>query len=65
MAHATTAPTSASKTLIPFTIKLRSLGSSVRFTALARSSGDALCNALAMPGLLPPIAASVSPLKHR
>lgn len=55
----------ASKTLIPFTVKLRSLGSSIRFTALAHSSGEALCNALAMPGLMPPVAASVSPLKHR
>lgn len=65
MAHATPAPTGASRPLLPFSISIRSSGSSVRFTALARSSGDALCDALALPGLMPPIAASVSPLKHR
>lgn len=65
MAIATPAPTGASRTLLPFSISIRSSGSSVRFTALAHSSGDALCNALAMPGLVPPIAASVHPLKPR
>ena len=59
---ATTAPSSASNTLIPFTIKLRTASRAVRFTALARSSGEALCNAIALPDLAPPIAASVRPL---
>lgn len=65
MAHATPAPTGASRPLLPFSISLRSSGSSVRFTALAHSSGEALCNALDLPGLTPPIAASVRPIKHR
>lgn len=65
MANAIPAPTGASRTLLPFSISLRSPGSSLRFTALAHSSGEALCDALAMPGLMPPIAASVRPIQHR
>ena len=62
MAHASIAPTGASRSLIPFSVKLRSAGRAVHFTALARSSGDALCNALALPDLAPPISGSVKPV---
>ena len=65
MATAITAHSSASRTLTPFAIKLRTTGRALHFTALARSSGEALCNALAMPDLAPPIAASVRPLSTR
>lgn len=61
MANAITAHSSARRTLTPFSIKLRTAGRALHFTALARSSGEALCNALAMPDLAPPIAASVKP----
>ena len=56
------APASATRPLIPFAVKLRCPGRALRFTALARSSAEALGEALALPGLLPPVAASVSPL---
>lgn len=59
------AHSSASRTLIPFSVKLRTAGRALHFTALARSSGEAFCNALAMPDLAPPIAASVRPLSTR
>lgn len=64
MANATPAPTGASRPLLPFSISIRSPGSAVRFTALARSSGDALCNALALLDLAAPIAASGRPLQR-
>lgn len=62
MANAITAHSSARRTLTPFSIKLRTAGLALQFTALARSSGEALCNALALPQLAPPIAASVKPV---
>lgn len=62
MAHATIAPTSARRNLIPFAVKLRSTGYSARYVALARSSADALGGALERPGLQPPIAVSVRPV---
>lgn len=57
-----TAPIGASRTLIPFAVKLRAAGYSARYVALARSSADALGCALEQPGLQPPIAVSVRPL---
>lgn len=57
------APPRARRTLSPFTVTLRSPGRVIRYTALARSSGEALGHALALPGLTPPVAASVSPLE--
>ena len=57
-----TAHSSARRNLIPFAVKLRTAGRALHFTALARSSGEALCNALALPDLAPPIAASVKPV---
>lgn len=62
MAHATIAPTSARRNLIPFAVKLRSADQTMQFTALARSAGEALCNALELPDLAPPVAASVKPV---
>lgn len=55
-------PRSAFRPLRAFSVSLRSAGQSLGFTAIARSSGDALVNALALPGLQPPVAASVKPL---
>lgn len=55
-------PRTAFRPLRAFSISLRSAGQSMAFTAIARSSGDALANALAMPGLKPPVAASVKPV---
>jgi hypothetical protein len=55
-------PRSAFRPLRAFSVSLRSAGQSFGFTAIARSSGDALVNALALPGLQPPVAASVKPL---
>ena len=57
-----TAPIGASRTLIPFAVKLRAAGYSARYVALARSSADALGCALEQPGLQPPIAVSVRPV---
>lgn len=62
MAHATIAPSGARRSLIPFSVKLRSAGRAVQFVALARSSGEALCNALALPNLAPPVSGSVKPV---
>lgn len=63
MAHAHIAPTgAASRPLRAFNISLCSAGQRLAYTALARSSGEALCNALALPQLAPPIAASVKPV---
>lgn len=62
MANAITAHSSASRTLIPFAVKLRASSYSARYVALARSSADALGCALERPGLQPPIAVSVRPV---
>lgn len=62
MPATTIAPTGARRSLIPFTIKLRSAGRAVQFVSLARSSGEALCNALALPDLVPPVSGSVKPV---
>lgn len=51
----------ASRPLRAFHVSLRSLGVRLDYTALARSSGDALADALALPLLVPPVAASVKP----
>lgn len=55
-------PRAAFRPLRAFSVSLRSAGQSIGFTAIARSSGDALTNALALPGLQPPVAASVKPV---
>lgn len=53
---------SAFRPLRAFSVSLRSSGQSLGFTAIANSSGDALLNALALPGIQPPVSASVKPL---
>jgi len=45
-----------------YSVNLRSAGGCMTYTALAHSSGEALCNALAAPELAPPMAASIKPL---
>lgn len=63
MAYATLAATSTNP-LRAFSISIAEAGSTTRrtFTALARSSSDALRNALALPDLNLPVAATVKPL---
>lgn len=55
-------PRTASRPLRAFSVSLCSAGQSFGFTAIARSSGDALANALGLPGLQLPVAASVKPV---
>lgn len=62
MAHAHPAPTGAPRPLSPFTVRIRIAGGTLRFTALAHSSGEALGNALALPDLDAPFCASVKPI---
>ncbi len=45
-----------------FSVSLRSSAGPLHYTAIARSSGDALTDALALPGLLMPVAASIKPV---
>lgn len=47
-----------------FFIHLRSATEYRTFTALATSSGEALCDALNDPALVPPVAASAHPARH-
>lgn len=60
MAIALNAPTGARRSLIPFAVKLRSPGRVIAYTALARSSGDVLQQAL--EHALPPFSCAVHPL---
>lgn len=53
--------TSQPRPLRAFHVSLRATGQRLAFTALARSSGDALCNALSIPGLPLPVCACVKP----
>lgn len=59
MQHATTAQP---RPLRAFHVSLRSPAQRLDFTALAKSSADAMCNALAIPGLPLPVCASVKPV---
>lgn len=52
------------RVLREYSIHLRSATEYRSYTALAASSGDALCDALALPGLVPPVAASACPVRH-
>ena len=54
--------TAVSRPLRAFSVSLRFADHRLGYTALARSSGDALADALALPGLTPPIAASIKPV---
>ena len=44
-----------------FSVSLSSPGGRLDYTALARRSGDALCDALTLPQLALPVTASVKP----
>lgn len=62
MAHAHIAPTgAASRPLRAFSVTLRSAGQRLAYTALARSSGDALADAVTNRYVIPPFSASVKP----
>lgn len=62
MAHAQIAPSGAAlRPLRAFSVTLRSAGQRLAYTALARSSGDALADALAFGYVTPPLAASGKP----
>lgn len=52
----------AIRPLRAFSVSLRFADQRLGYTALARSSGDALADALALPGLVPPVAASIKPV---
>lgn len=54
--------TSQPRPMRAFHVSLRSPVQRLAFTALAKTSGDALCNALAIPGLPLPVCASVKPV---
>ena len=56
------ANTSQARPMRAFHVSLRSAGQRLIYTAIARASGDALHDALLMPGLTPPVAASVRPV---
>ena len=56
------APRRAHRPLRAFHVSLRTAGQRLAFTALARSSGEALGHALARPELAPPVAACVRPV---
>lgn len=62
MAAQQLAHSAASRPLRAFHVSLRSSGFRLDYTALARRSGDALADALALPQLVPPVAASVKPV---
>ena len=63
MAAQQLAPSALSRPLREFAIHLRSATEYRAYTALAASSGDALCAALDSPGLVPPVAASARPVR--
>lgn len=52
----------AIRPLRAFSVSLRFADQRLGYTALARSSGDALADALAIPGIQAPVAASVKPV---
>lgn len=52
----------ASRPMRAFSVRIRSSAGPVNFTALVPSTADALTDALSLPGLQPPIAASIKPV---
>lgn len=54
--------TSQPRPMRAFSVRIRSSAGAMNYTALARSSGDALSDALHLPGLTMPVAASVKPV---
>lgn len=64
MAAQQLAQSALSRPLREFSIHLRSATEYRCFIALARSSSEALCDALNDPALVPPVAASARPARH-
>ena len=64
MAAQQLAHVAAPRTLREYSIHLRSATDYLNYTALATSSCDALCTALADPKLAPPVVASAFPVRH-
>lgn len=62
MAALQTAHVATSRPLRAFQVSLRSPSGRFRYTALARSSGEALADGLASPALLPPVVGSAKPV---
>ena len=62
MAAQQLAHSAASRPLRAFHVSIRSPGFRLDYTAIARRSGDALADALELPQLVPPVAASVKPV---
>ncbi len=54
--------TSHARPMRAFSVRLRSPAGAMSYTAIARSSGDALNIALTNPALLPPFSANVKPV---
>lgn len=52
----------ASRPMRAFSVRIRSSAGPVNYTALVPSTADALTDALALPGLQPPVAASIKPV---
>lgn len=51
-----------SRPMRAFTVRIRSSAGPVNYTALVRTTADALTDALGLPGLQPPVAASIKPV---
>lgn len=62
MAAQQLAHSATSRPMRAFSVRLRSSAGPVDYTALTRSTADALTDALALPGLQPPVAASIKPV---
>ncbi|WP_341743078.1 hypothetical protein [Azonexus hydrophilus] len=52
----------ASRPMRAFSVRIRSSAGPVNYTALVPSTAEALTDALALPGLQPPVAASIKPV---
>lgn len=52
----------ASRPMRAFSVRIRSSAGPVNYTALVPSTADALADALALPDLQPPVAASIKPV---
>lgn len=62
MAAQSLAHRAASRPMRAFSVRIRSSAGPVNYTALVQSTADALADALALPGLQPPVAASIKPV---
>lgn len=62
MAAQQQAHSAASRPMRAFSVRIRSSAGPVNYTALVPSTAEALADALALPGLQPPVAASIKPV---